>query len=660
MTDNANYVELVKKAQSGCKQSMDDLVQLAEKNVSAYIYRLTLDYHAAQDILQDTLLEIVRSLKNIRCPEAFWAWTYRTALGKVQHYFRVQKRHRKLQEMATSDKERLLQRLSDLHADSLNNLINKELSQAVIDAMAKLRIRYRNILVLRLCEQLSYPEIAEVMDCSEMAARVLFFRAKRILKQKISRHSFGAGSMLLAMGLFGQMTAPADAGAAFTIPAASAKVGTVAALIGAATTKLGVTIAVMATTAIFVTSAIHLNDPDTIAGFDYPPKRTEIKSFHYIEQAWEKTSSPNKNLLRGRSLSKGAYEQWYYFPDGIDGPLFMIMQRWDPRQKNKQCGWMQNATGNYYYNSGSKTLHMYDYHLPMRKLSTRRLPSDTTEFTEFLNQVEGEGERTGLEYERDDETGLLVGVLDNRFYNAQHFKSRIAYNKVNEKSFGSFRHKWPADTPIVDERDQMHQRGWTYFRVDGQINGQWVGGSGRIPFVFDEIAAHPPWLKLNVGNNLQIVDGSQQAYLADGDGKIIASYPPGTFIKELSRPWMGMHVMDLIRRDAVQKRIEFAIEPFGGDKNHYGKVKVMLFTEPTQLDFIVDIDKDVIEKIQFPDNTSASADEQNVINFRHLQDIDQLADEFTEPEQIKIPKKTRRPSISGSWLAELAQGTLGK
>jgi len=660
LSDSANYVELVKKAQSGCNQSMDDLVRMAQRNVSAYIYRLTLDYHATQDIQQETLLEIVRSLKNIRCPEAFWAWVYRTALGKVQHHFRVQKRHRKLQEMATSDKERLLQRLSDLKMDGLKNLINKELSQAVIDAMVKLKIRYRNVLVLRLCEQLSYTEIAEVMDCSEMAARVLFFRAKRVLKQKISKHSFGAGSMLLAMGLFGQMTAPADAAASFTIPDASAKVSATATLIGIAATKLGMAIAVAITAAIFVAGAIILNDPETVPGFDYPPKRTEIKSFHYIEQSWKETSSPDRNLLRGRSLSKGAYEQWYYFPDGIDGPMFMIMQRWDPGQKNKQCGWMQNATGNYYYHSGKKTLYMYDYHLPLRSMVTRRLPSDTPEFIQFLNQVEGEGKRAGLEYERDEKTGLLVGVLDNRFYNAQHFKSRIAYNKVNEESFGSFRHKWPADTPIIDERDRMHQRGWTYYRVSGQINELQVYGTGSIPFIYNELTAHPPWLKLNVGNNLRIVDGPQQAYLADADGKIIASYPPGSFIKELSRPWMGMHVMDIIRRDAVKKRIAFDIEPFGGDKNHYGKIKVTLFTEPARLDYTIDIDKDVIEKIEFPGNTSASDDEQNVIRFTYLQEIDQLADEFTEPEVIKISRKTRRPAISGSWIAELAQGQLGK
>ena len=125
--------------------------------------------------------------------------------------------------MSTLDKEKLLHRVSGSYGDGLKNLINKELSQAIVDAMAKLKLRHRNILVLRCCEQLPYSEIAEVMDCSEMAARVLFFRAKHSLKGKLSKHGFGKGMLLGAMGLFGHMTSPADA-APFTVPAASVKV----------------------------------------------------------------------------------------------------------------------------------------------------------------------------------------------------------------------------------------------------------------------------------------------------------------------------------------------------------------------------------------------------------------------------------------------------
>ena len=68
-----------------------------------------------------------------------------------------------------------------------------------------------------------------------------------------------------------------------------------------------------------------------------------MKSFHYVKHALDKTSSTNPNLDRGRSLSRGAYEQWYFFPEDVDGPLFMMMQRWDPQQQSKLCSWLQNG-----------------------------------------------------------------------------------------------------------------------------------------------------------------------------------------------------------------------------------------------------------------------------------------------------------------------------
>jgi len=662
--DNVNFVDLVKKAQRGCHDSMDSLAKLAERKVSVYIYRLTLDRNLTEDLQQETLLQMVKSLKNLRKPERFWAWLYRTALSKVQHHYRWQQRERKKYIMTTSEKENLLRRLSGSYGDGLKNLINKELSQAIIDAMGKLKFRHRNILVLRCCEQLPYSEIAKVMDCSETAAQILFYRAKNLLKRNLSKHGFGKGLFVSALGLFGTMTAPADA-APVTVSAAFTKVGAVAKIIGGAGTKLGLTAATIITAAaITVGSVTSLNDTDGIAGFGGSgvPERSEIKSFHYVKQAWDKTGSPNPNLARGRSLSKGAYEQWYYFPEGVDGPMFMMMQRWDPKLTNKLCSWLQNGKGNFYFQAAEKTIYQYSYHLPMRYLTTRRLPSDTPEFTEFLDQIEGES--TGVDYARDPKTGLLVGAMDNRFYNAQNFKSSFSYNKMDEKSFDSFRYPWPEDAPVIDERDTMHKRGWTYFRISGEINGKQVQGTGRIPFIYDAYRERPPWLKLNIAGSLEIVDGPSQAYLADASGKIVSAYPAGSFFKGLGGPWMGMHTVDLIRRDAAEKRVKFSTKSFGGDKEHYGKAEVTFFAQArsSQIRIVctIDIDKDVLEKIEFFGNDGTENNEQGVLEFTYLEDIEYLVDEFGEPAKIKVRKAKQRDSMGMLWLIELAQGTLGQ
>ena len=70
--------------------------------------------------------------------------------------------------------------------------------------------------------------------------------------------------------------------------------------------------------------------------------------------------------------------------------------------------------------------------------------------------------------------------------------------------------------------------------------------------------------------------------------------------------------------------------------------------------------KDVIEKIEFPANGDAENNEQGVLRFAYLEDIEQSADEFAEPTKIKVRKAKRYDSMGMLWLTELAQGTLGQ
>lgn len=254
--DHLKLVGLVTRARLGDRESLSQLAELVEGRLLAYIYRLTLDLDLARELLQETLLEMVKSVSEIKHPERFWFWLFRTALGKVQHHFRGQQRRRKIQ-LSAFEKERLsLQSLQD-YDEGLDELIRQELSGAVFEAMDRLRISHRNVLALRCFEQMPYAEIAALMDCSEIKARVLFCRAKMALRKRLSHHGFSKAYLLVALGLFGLLTTPAKAAStAGPVTAASLEVGSAAAVIGAVGTKLGITI-VAAITAATVTITIN-------------------------------------------------------------------------------------------------------------------------------------------------------------------------------------------------------------------------------------------------------------------------------------------------------------------------------------------------------------------------------------------------------------------
>jgi len=231
---------LIHEAQLGNKESMDMLAELARDRLYAYMYRLTLDEALAQDLLQETILFMIQSIKQLEHVDQFWQWLFRTALGKVQHHYRELKQRKNL-EMSESERLRIYHKVSSDYNDGLTELLRKELSDAVFKAMKRLKLKYRNILILRCFENLEYGQIAEMMNCSELHSRVLFFRAKNSLRRQLATEGIGGRYFIIALALFGLVTASAKAASSsYTISAASMEVGFTAGLVATLSSKIGI------------------------------------------------------------------------------------------------------------------------------------------------------------------------------------------------------------------------------------------------------------------------------------------------------------------------------------------------------------------------------------------------------------------------------------
>jgi hypothetical protein len=375
------------------------------------------------------------------------------------------------------------------------------------------------------------------------------------------------------------------------------------------------------------------------------PNRSEITSINYTTQLRDVSQGPTS------SISKGAYEQCYYCPEGIDGPIFTRMQRWDAKQTKQICTWLQNGEGNYYYEIGGKNIYINNNRLFWKSLRVRRLPTDTAEFTNFLSEIEGD--LSGVEYTRDSETGLLRSALDDRFMEVRNFRTDYNYNKLNEELF---EYDWSKYIPVIDERDQMHKRGWTYFRINGEINNQTILATGQIPFVYNASKEHPAWMRLTIDNTLEIIDCNEGACIRRADGAVIAAYKAGTFFQGLLRPWMGMHTIDIIRRDAVRRRVAFKTRPARNGED----VIVSVYYEDkhvnTALVYSINMENDIIEDIKF------KVRKMNIgsLVFSYLEDIEQAGDEFVEPAISESPEVPTRVAAGILWLVDLAQGNLGK
>jgi hypothetical protein len=476
------------------------------------------------------------------------------------------------------------------------------------------------------------------MDCSEVRARVLFYRAKEALKKQLSRQGVNKGMLIMCLGLFGKVTAPAEAvESAASVTAASTQVGL--------TTVVMANIAPIATLGAIVAIAVGLaassNRPAPENASVLAPR--QIHSLHFTTQL-ENTGPEAEN-----SLTKGAYEQWFYLPDGLDGPMFFRMQRWNAKQTERLCAWLQDAQANYYYASGDNKVYINNYRVFWSNLRVRRLPSDDAEFTAFLDLVEGD--MGDVVYTRDPETGMLATAVDYRFADAYGFRTDYDYDTLDAEAFGV---DWHADAPRVDERDAMHQRGWTYFRASGRIGNRSISGSGRIPFFYEPSRQYPAWLSLQVGDDTEFIDCADGALIRSANGDVVARYPSGTFFEGLARPWVGMHTLDTVRRDAVKRRIRFATAPLRDDR--YATVTLRPEgARLTSLAYTIDTETDVVDRIEFEVNYRPAG----AIDFSYLQDINGTQQDFAAPVVSSGPVAAQEKASDTLWLILLAQNKPG-
>jgi len=219
------------------------------------------------------------------------------------------------------------------------------------------------------------------------------------------------------------------------------------------------------------------------------------------------------------------------------------------------------------------------------------------------------------------------------------------YNVLDEDYFQA---DWPATTKVIDNRDKMHERGWTYFKVTGQINGENVTGSGRIPFVYFASLQNSPWLKLQVGS-LTIVDNFKEAYTYRSPNTPLGIYKGGSFFKGLGRPWMGMHTIDTVRRDAAEQRILFKTEHTQGSR--YAKVE--LIRDDIRIVYNIDLYNDVIEEVTF----STDQGSRGSLKFSYLQSIDDIGEEFVAPRKPRR-QASSKDSSNLLWLVQLLEGSL--
>jgi len=617
MDQKLDQIELIRRAQCGDRQCLGQLAKQARTRLYTYVYRLTQQDDLAQEIVQESLLEMCKVIGKLKKADRFWPWLYGIAVNKLRRYYRTEQTQRRVAVSSMKKKNAMKDR-----QDGLENLVSEELKHIVSAAMKKLRTRHKAVLVMRCYDEMPYSDIAESMGCSEFSTRMLFLRAKKSLQRELSRNGFGKGSLLAALVLFGKITAPSEAAAAqVSVTAAATKVGLAAGIAGLATSKTAI-VSLTAAGALTAGTVVMKSGPLNQGAESPQPSLTSTQ-----------------NIGQAGQSGNTSQEFWYHFPQSPADPMMLMAKSGTVGDKSY---WkiLQDERANYYYNN--KRLYINNYRMWSRDLSVQKLPTDNPKLTEFICRVEGS--KNNIKHVTPRGKGLLVVATrdendDNELWVTRH-------SNVLEEDY--FQSNWLATAKTFDNRDEMHKRGWTYFRVAGQVNGRNVTGTGRIPFVNLTSKRYGPWLKLQVGS-LSIIDTYNEAYISQRSSTELKTYKGGSFFKGLCRPWMGLHTIDTVRRDAAEQRIWF--ETRYTQDNQFAEVE--LTHENTKIVYKIDLETDVIDEITF----STDQDETGNLKFSYLQSVNGVSAEFVPPGRPGNP--TAPQSSPGLiWLSQLVEGSL--
>jgi RNA polymerase sigma-70 factor (ECF subfamily) len=646
MNDDRTYIELVRQAQLGDRDSLNNLAELVRGRLYAYVYRIILHDDIAQDIVQESMMEMVRMLGTLHKAESFWPWLRSIAFHKICHFYTTKKNHPvittpDLQYNADSDDW-------EKSHQGLANLLGQELRQIILKAMQQLNPQHRMVLNMRCYEKMEYSQIAKLTGRTEMATRVLFHRAKKALFKQLSRRGLQRGFLLSALVLFAKMTAPTEAAAAqVSVTAATINVGLKANLLAMTTGETAVVtikaavIPLVAAGGFLAGSMVPTSWVDTTA-------KWANKAAAVVREKW--SGPPVTIEFEKIPVNKSGEEYWYYYPDKADESVMIRLAKYDSKGALSDC-WLQNEQANYYFDKSDNTIYINNHRMFNPDLSVHTLPADDTELRGFLSKAQGKQSAGGYVY--GDKTGLLV--IEKRSQNQERPNSKILYHhNVPQEEY--FRYNWPQDTKFIDKRDDMHRWGWTYFSISGQIDDRQVSGIGRIPFTYAASKKYPPWLRLQIDNGLKIEDGINGACVYRPNSKAPEAYAAYSFFKGLIRPWSGLHSIDIIRRDAAREKLHFETKYTPDDTKAEVVITKKLEDQHLQANYIIDLETDVVDEITCTVRSDSGQTYEGRLKFDYLRDIDRLEYEFVAPKQ-KIHVEPQQQSQM-LWFTRLAKGKL--
>ena len=180
---SATDSDLVATAIEGAEGSFEELVRRYQRPISAYVYRMVGNYESALDLTQEIFIKVYGSLRKYRSEFKFSTWIYKIAHNAaVDHLRRSSTREQSLINGTESDPFELPIESRRLSPEQESE--RKERRVEIESVVRALPANYRELIILRHSQDLTYEEIVEVTGLPLGTVKNRLFRAREMMRQQ--------------------------------------------------------------------------------------------------------------------------------------------------------------------------------------------------------------------------------------------------------------------------------------------------------------------------------------------------------------------------------------------------------------------------------------------------------------------------------------------
>jgi RNA polymerase sigma-70 factor (ECF subfamily) len=178
--------------------TFDALVAAYEKKIFNVVYRILGDYEEAADVTQEVFISAYKAYDRFRGDAKVFTWLYQIAINHCRNRLRKRGRTREVQ-VESLDEPRAMGEEAEGPAREIADdtyapeavLEEKELRERILRAVETLPPEYREVVILREMQGLSYNEIAEATRLSLDNVKTRLSRARAMLRRKLEPYYRG-------------------------------------------------------------------------------------------------------------------------------------------------------------------------------------------------------------------------------------------------------------------------------------------------------------------------------------------------------------------------------------------------------------------------------------------------------------------------------------